>query len=185
MSSCTNRSHPRLNRRDFNWKSLAVACAAVVLAGCAGYTLGPTNGLSAGVRSVRIDLFVNRTQEPRLAEPVAIALRRQLQQDGTYKLATHGEADIVVDGVLVTYTREPISFNPNDIVATRDYDARLTARVHAIERGSGKVVLDREVTGRTLIQGQADLPSAERQAVPVLAEDLARNITALLVDGRW
>lgn len=185
MSSRLFRICSRVTRRDFHWKAAVAVAATIVLSGCAGYTLGPTNGLSAGVRSIRIDLFVNKTQEPRLAEPVAIALRRQLQQDGTYKLATHGEADIVVDGMILTYTREPISFNPNDIVITRDYDARLTARVHAIERGTGRVVLDREVTGRTLIQGQSDLPSAERQAVPLLAEDLAHNITALLVDGRW
>ena len=39
--------------------------------------------------------------------------------------------------------------------------------------------------GRTTLRPGADFSSAERQAVPLLAEDLARNITSLLVDGSW
>ena len=50
---------------------------------------------------------------------------------------------------------------------------------------SGKVVFDREVTGRTTVRVGSDLPSAERQAVPVLAEDFARNATTLLAEGTW
>jgi hypothetical protein len=30
-----------------------------------------------------------------------------------------------------------------------------------------------------------DLTSAERQALPLAADDLARSITALLADGTW
>jgi hypothetical protein len=29
------------------------------------------------------------------------------------------------------------------------------------------------------------MTNAERQATPLLAQDLARNVTALLVDGTW
>lgn len=157
----------------------------LLLGGCAGYTLGPTNGMAAGSRSVQINLFGNQTQEPRLAEPIANAIRKRVQQDGTFQLATHGTADVIVDGTLVGYQRDPLSFNPSDIVTTRDYEARLTAKVRAVNRATGRVLFDRELIGKTLIAGQADRPSAERQAVPLLAEDLARNITSLLVDGRW
>jgi hypothetical protein len=156
-----------------------------LLAGCAGYQLGPTNGAPAGSRSVEVALFPNRTLEPRLSEPVAQALRKRLQQDGTFRLATHGGADVVVTGELTRFERVPLSFQRNDIITTRDYDVHLTARVKAIERGSGKVLIDREVVARTTIQNNADLGSAERQAAPLIAGDLARKIAALLVDGSW
>jgi hypothetical protein len=132
-----------------------------------------------------VNLFGNQTHEPRLPEPIANAIRKQVQQDGSFQLSTHGTADIVVDGTLVDYRRDPLSFNPSDIVVTRDYEARLTAKVRAVDRGTGRVLFDREIVGKTLIEGQPDRPSAERQAVPLLAEDLARSITSLLVDGRW
>ena len=38
----------------------------ILLAGCAGYQLGPTNGLTAGSRSIQVNPFVNQTPEPRL-----------------------------------------------------------------------------------------------------------------------
>lgn len=183
-------SKPRGDGRPNSRRHLLEFCGilsaiALLAVGCAGYTLGPSNGSEAGSRSIQVNLFANKTLEPRLAEPVAHALRKQLQQDGTFRLATRDDADVIVDGTLLRYERDPLSFNPADIVATRDYEARLTARVRAVDRGNGRVLIDREIQGKTLIQGQKDLPSAERQSAPLLAEDLARSITALLVDGKW
>ena len=59
---------------------VASAVGALLLSGCAGYQVGPTNGMSAGSRTVEVALFPNHTLEPRLSEPVAHALRKQLQQ---------------------------------------------------------------------------------------------------------
>jgi hypothetical protein len=41
------------------------------------------------------------------------------------------------------------------------------------------------VTGYTLLRVGSDLTSAERQALPLLAADFARQVTALLADGSW
>ena len=155
------------------------------LLGCAGYHLGPTNGLEAGARSIQINLFRNDTLEPRLTEPVATALRRQIQRDGTYRLATQGDGDIIVDGLITDFRRDGVTFDPRDILTVRDYELTLYARVKAVERGTGRVLLEREVIGRTTIRSGPDLTSSERQAAPLLAEDLARNLTNLLVDGTW
>jgi hypothetical protein len=164
-----------------------VACCLLwlVMAGCAGYRLGPTNGLAAGSKSIQVNLFQNHTLEPRLTEAVAQALRKRLQQDGTFKLATRGDADIVVSGVITRYTRLPVSFQPRDVITARDLDVALCVQVTAEDRATGKKLLDREVRGRTTVRVVADLASVERQALPLLAEDLARNVTALLVDGTW
>jgi len=47
------------------------------------------------------------------------------------------------------------------------------------------VLFEQPVTGSTLIRVGTDLASSERQALPLLAGDLARNVAALLVDGSW
>ena len=158
-------------------------CAAV-LSGCA-YRLGPTNGIEAGSKSVQVNVFRNETFEPRLNDALATALRRTLQQDGSYKLATRGDGDIIVNGTIIGYDRTALSFEPTDTLTARDFAVTITAQVTATERSTGRVVLDRPVSGRTTLRSGADLPSAERQAAPLLAEDLARNITSLLVDGTW
>jgi hypothetical protein len=166
-------------------QAVVAILAAAALCGCAGYRLGPTNGMTAGAKSIEVKSFVNRTMEPRLIEPLNQALRRNLQQDGTYRLCTSDGADVVVTGVITTYNRDALSFLPNDVVAVRDYNLFITAEVKAVDRVSGKVLVNKKVVGRTLIRVGSDLTSAERQAAPLLAEDLARRITMLLVDGTW
>lgn len=163
---------------------LCLATAFIGLNGCA-YRLGPSNGENAGTRSIQVNPFQNKTVEPRLIEAVSFALRRQLQQDGTYSLDTHNEGDIVLNGTIVSYERRSLSFQSRDVLTPRDYRLTITARVTAQDRISGKVLLDREITGHSDIRIGADLASAERQALPIVAADLARNATALLVDGTW
>ena len=158
---------------------------ALGLAGCASYRVGPTNGLAAGEKSVQVNFFQNKTREPRLVEAVNSALRKNLQKDGTYRLNTRDEGDIVISGEIVGFNRSPLSFQAADIITVRDYTLLLTAKIVATERASGKVILQREVSGKTTIRAGTDLASAERQAVPLLADDLAKNAAALLADGTW
>jgi hypothetical protein len=153
--------------------------------GCAGYQLGPTNGERSGTRSVQINPFLNKTIEPRLSEWVTSSVRKQIQKDGTFRLNTHDEGDIIVTGTITAFDRSGISFQPTDVITPRDYWLSLIAHVTARERISGKVLLDRNVAGHTTMRVGADLSSAERQAAPLLADDLGRNITALLADGTW
>lgn len=158
---------------------------AVGLNGCAGYRLGPMNGEAAGAKSVQVVPFANRTMEPRCGDAVTQQLRKQIQRDGTYRLATQGGGDIVVSGVVANYYRQELSFAPNDVTTVQDYRIRLTAQVTVKERSTGKVLFDQPVTGYTLIRVEEDLSSTERQALPLLADDLAKRVVALLADGIW
>jgi hypothetical protein len=164
---------------------LAQLCLLLSLCGCAGYRLGPTNGQAAGDKSVQVLPFSNQTLEPRLADAVTYQLRKELQRDGTYHLASGSDADIVVSGVVTRYYRRELSFLPNDVLTVRDYRVSLTAVVTARERGTGKVILDQAVEGYTMIRVGSDIVSTERQALPLLATDVARRVTALLADGSW
>jgi hypothetical protein len=112
-------------------------------------------------------------------------MRKNLQQDGTFRLDTHGDGDIIVTGVITHYTRSPLSFQPADIVTVRDYRLHLTVQISARERISGKVILDRSVSGFTTLRVGNDLTGEERQAIPLLADNLAKNATSLLADGSW
>ncbi|HEY5297565.1 MAG TPA: LPS assembly lipoprotein LptE [Verrucomicrobiae bacterium] len=163
----------------------APGAVALLLAGCAGYHLGPVNGAVAGEKSIEILPFNNQTLEPRLGEAVTQALRERLQTDGTYHLATSGESDIVVTGVIKRYNRHGLNYLNNDVTTTENYSISITAHVIARERDTGKIVLDKDVRGYTLVHVGSDLADAERQAAPLLAEDLARNITELITEGAW
>jgi len=164
---------------------LALLVPVIISVGCAGYKLGPTNGQVAREKSVQIIPFANQTLEPRLGDAVTSQMRKQVQRDGTYKLATHEEGDILLSGVISAYRRQELSFLPTDILTVRDYRLTMTAQVTVRARSTGKVIFEQPVSGTTLIRVGTDLTGTERQALPLLAGDLARNITALLVDGSW
>jgi hypothetical protein len=164
--------------------SLFVTATLALFSGCA-YQLGPTNNQIAGARSVQVNPFVNRTIEPRLSEWVTLEVRKQIQKDGTFRLNTSKDGDIVVSGAITGFFRSGLSFQPADVITPRDYWLSMVARVTAFERGTGKILIEQDVSGRTTMRVGADLTAAERQAAPLLAEDLARNITALLAEGKW
>lgn len=165
----------------------SVACVLVLclFAGCAGYQLGPANGAAAGEKSIEVLPFNNQTLQPRLGDALTQALREELQTDGTFRLTAHDPGDVVVSGVVTTYTRAGVSFLSTDASTPQDYRIDVTAHVTARERATGKLLLDKSVTGQTLVPVTSDLADAERQALPLLAQDLARNITGLLTEGAW
>jgi hypothetical protein len=153
--------------------------------GCAGYRLGSTDGVPSGDRTIVVTPFKNRTLEPRLNDDCTFALRKEIQRDGTLHLTTDSNPNLEVTGEIIRYERFEISFLSTDTTTARDYRINLTAHIVARDRNSGKVVLDRDITGHSLMRVGSDLPSAERQTMPLVATDLARQITALLVDGTW
>ena len=171
-----------MRRLAWLWAGCA---AALFLTSCAGYSLGPSNGSVAGGQSVQVEPFVNKTLEPRLNDYVMGSLRQRLQRDGTYRLDTHGEGDIILSGEITGYRRAQLTVQPTDVITALDYEITMTAHVTAKERYTGKVLFDKTVTGRTSLRIGPDQTSAERQAIPLMADDLARKTTQLLVDGTW
>jgi outer membrane lipopolysaccharide assembly protein LptE/RlpB len=166
-------------------RPLLAALLALVLAGCAGYTLGPTNGAPAGSRSVQVVPFINTTTEPRISAYLSSSIRKQLQHDGTFRLQTQGAPDFQVTGEIIRFNRSPISYTTNDVLTPHEYRITLTARVQVRDLATGKTNFNHSVQGQTFLRAGDDLPSSEREAMPMLADDLAHNIVSLLVDGTW
>ena len=158
--------------------------ALLLLAGCAGYTLGPTNGVSAGGKAIQITPFLNHTFEPRLGDYLTTEVRKDIQRDGTYHLATHGDADIVVTGFVTHYYRHELNFGSNDVLTVQTYNVNVMAVVTTrdISAGTTKTWTN---NASTLVRVGSDLTSSERQAMPVLAGELAKHVTDSLVDGTW
>jgi hypothetical protein len=178
-------SHPKIHQSNNPFiRLLASTVALSLLAGCAGYTLGPTNGAIASDKKIQITPFLNHTLEPRLGDAVTTAMRQNIQRDGTYRLATHNDADIVVTGVLTKYDRHELNFEPHDVLTVQDYRVSVTAHITARNLATGNSMTFTN-TAYTLVRVNSDLTSSERQAMPVLADELAKNVTDELVDGSW
>ena len=112
------------------------------------------------------------------------ALRQNIQSDRTFRLATRGDADIIVTGVITKYERHELNFEPHDVLTVKDFRVNMTAQITARNVTSGTST-NWTATGYTLVRVGSDLTSAERQAMPDLANQLAKSITGSLVDGSW
>lgn len=165
--------------------TLISALSLCLLTGCAGYQLGPTGGRAAGSQSLQIAPFTNETREARVLDALTTALRRRTQEDGTFKLATRRDGDLVLSGIVTNYRRHELSFEPGDLATVRDYQLVMTVHATVVEQATGRVILEGETTGQTTIRVGTDLASAERQAMPLVADDLARNLLGKLADGDW
>jgi len=166
-------------------KVLSPCLAALMLAGCAGYQLGPVNGTRAGEKTVEIQPFNNQTLQPRLGDALTESLRERLQSDATYHLATREPGDVVVTGVIRQYTRQGLGFLSSDVATPENYRVDMLVHVTARERLTGKIILDKDVKGHTFVHIGNDLASAEMESLPLLAEDVAQNITEMLTEGAW
>src|ERR1017187_10442324 len=132
-------------------KFLLPALAAVFLSGCAGYHLGTVNGVVAGEKTVQVKPFNNQTLQPRLGDDVTQALRERLQTDGTYRLATSEEGDLVVSGVIRSYQRVGLGNLNRDSSTMQNYRVDVVAHVTVNDRVTRKLLLDRDVKGHTLV----------------------------------
>jgi len=163
-----------------------MVCALCLTAGCAGYRLGAPASADLAGRTLHVAPAINETLEPRLTEFVTTALRRQVQKDGTFRLVTDPhEADLLLRVTVTALDRHSVSFNPADIVRPQDFEVILHARAEVRDRRSGRVRLDRTFEGRRLMRIGPDLTSSERQTLPLVAEDLARQIILALAEGEW
>lgn len=159
--------------------------AAAAFTGCAGYHLGPANGAVAGDKSVEVLPFNNQTLQPRLGDAITQAVRQRLQTDATFHLATSQPGDIVVTGVITRYAREGLSYLNTDVITPENYRVGLVAHVTVRERATGRLLLDKDLKAFSLVHVGTDLASAERQSLPLIASDFARELVQLLAEGAW
>lgn len=170
--------------------AILMALAGLVLSGCAGYHVGPIKPTRmAKVSTVAVSSFKNDTLLPRVEVLLATALIKQFQLDGTYKIVRENDADAIIHGHLEQVIRTPARSVRGNVLLTREYILTLRCSYEVTDRATGAVLDRRSVIGRTtmFISGTstiaADLTQDERQALPLAAEDLAKNIVSHLSEG--
>lgn len=162
--------------------SLAVLLIALFTAGCAGYRLGPT--LSADYKSVAVPMFKNKTLKPQLEPQITNAIIKRLQADGTLKVVNEADADLLVTGVIINYGRTELRTVREDTDITREYRVTITAAIEARNRHTGEIVVKKtNVSGSADTFIGSDLQSAEYQALPLIADDLARKVVELVAEN--
>jgi hypothetical protein len=116
-------------------KNLPTA-VCLLLTGCLGYHVGPVKpGVLRDVHLVAVPTFENKTLLPRVEVLVTDSVIKQLQQDGTYKIADQGNADAVLKAEITEINRTPARSVRGNVLATTEFNLAMHVRYKLETRG--------------------------------------------------
>ena len=163
---------------------------ALILGGCAGYHIGPIKPARFdGVKTLAVSTFKNDTLQPRVEVLLANSVIKQIQQDGTYKIADEATADALLEGTLEEIRRRPSRYVRGNVLQTQEYTLQIRVHYKVTQRGTGKLLDDRMVTGSTsfFVSGSGsiavDVNQDELQAFPLAAEEMAVRLVSQISEG--
>ncbi|HPA16464.1 MAG TPA: LptE family protein [Verrucomicrobiae bacterium] len=166
-------------------KSIIVACVAAVAVGGCAYRLGSIAGEELrGVRTIYVPVVKNETYEPSISVMVTDAIIQNLHRDGTLRVVREPNADATLDVKLIEFERRPQRSSRRDTRQVAEYRVELKGEATLKKRGDAEAIFKgEEFTGETEFFIGQDLQEAERQAMGLLAEDLARKIVSKITEG--
>lgn len=167
------------------FRSASALLILFVLSGCAGYRVGNVSGRDLqGVRSVYVPVARNTSLQPDLQMTVTNAIIRRFNDDGTLETNQNANADSELDVTITDVFTSAVASTTNDLYVTAQYRVTIQATVTFVNRRLGRKIFENtRVSGSTTFFTQADVREAERQALPLAAQDLANNTVKLVTEG--
>lgn len=107
------------------------------IGGC-GYTT-KAYYLPSSIKSVYIQTLKNKTDEPNLENELKTKLVASFQDDGNLQIALNDEADAVLRGEIVGYTREATRYSSDE--AVQEYRLNITVNFEFIDNTSDKIIV--------------------------------------------
>ncbi len=159
-----------------------VPVAALLLCGCLSYTW--TSSVPKEMRTVAVPTFRNESDVTELGSIVSRQILREFQREGTFRIASPGNAAIEVQGTIKSKRSHVNAYNVRSN-RHREYAFEITAEVSFVDKTFGRILADnRTYTARTTFLGGNDNMTGERDASGRIAEELAQQIVddALTLD---
>jgi len=159
---------------------------AWLLGGCGYHLSGHSTLLPAGIKSIGIPTFVNKTDRPELEQRITAEVISQFVTRGRYQTSSREEGvDAILRGEISNFVQTPVAINPQGR-ATR-YEILINARVSLIQAADDKILwqddhfvfrrqYDVEVESLGLISG-------ETAAIEGVAKDFAETVVTSILEG--
>jgi len=161
-----------------------VIAVFLLLTGCLGYHVGPVKpSVLRDIRAIAVPTFENKTLLPRIEVLITDSVIKQLQQDGTYRVANENNADAILKAEITDISRTPARSVRGNVLATTEFNLAMHVK-YKLETPSGTVLMpSAEVVGTTSFFVGTDVTTDERQALPLAAEELATHLVTQLSEG--
>ena len=155
----------------------------LLLSSCAGYQLGGQKPQKLRhIQRLAVPTFENLTLEPRLGVLVTNAIIKQVQNHGSYEIATRNSSDAVLVGSIQNVIRSQFRSDRTNILRTSQM--RLTLEIqYRIEDHNGTVIHNNYATGESYVILDANLQISEAQALEDAAQRAAINVANDISEG--
>ena len=161
-----------------------IAAASLLFSGCLGYQIGPAKpSVLRDVHVIAVPTFENKTLLPRIEVLVSDTVIKQLQQDGTYRVADEDAADATLKAEITDVTRVPARSVRGNVLATAEFSLTMHVKYSLVSRSGAVLMGPADVTGTTSFFVGTDVTTDERQALPLAAEELAGHLVTQLSEG--
>lgn len=162
-------------------RGLGLVLAALLVAGCGYSTRG---SLPDHIKTVAVPIFKNRTLEPGVESAIPPGVVNAFSSGGRVKVVPLDEADAVLQGEVVGYSLDGLSFDTNANV--RAYRLRLVLNVEFRDVRRSAMLWRQEGLSETSdfqVAGQVSDTIARGQgAVQQAAAEIGRKVVNLAVD---
>jgi hypothetical protein len=160
------------------------ALACLFLTGCLGYHIGPVKPYYLrDVHTIAVPTFTNRTLVPHIEALVTDTVIKQLQQDGTFKIAGDGNADATLTAEITRIDRIPARSVRGNVLQTTEFNLSMHLKYTVVGSNGTALVPSGEAVGGTSFFVGSDVTTDERQALPLATEDLATRVVRQLSEG--
>jgi Lipopolysaccharide-assembly len=157
---------------------------ALLLAGCAGYTLGPIPPTyMKGIHKIAVPVFRNTTTAADVEALSTTTVIKQIQQDGTYEVVGVDQADAIVQGVISSVQRTRARALTGNVLASLEFNLNVTIHVRIVRPVTAELLGERDVAGVSSFFTGNDIAAQERQALPLAMEDAAVQLVSYLSEG--
>jgi hypothetical protein len=129
----------QLTRRTF----LAAALSLPLVAGCAGYQIGPENMFPPDIRTVHVPMFTNGTFRPYLGEQLTEAVIKEIEATTPYKVVDAASADSILSGSIVSMQKRILAMDQNS--NPRDIETPLVVVVQWTDRRGDALVQETSI----------------------------------------
>ncbi|MDH5477106.1 MAG: LPS assembly lipoprotein LptE [Nitrospinota bacterium] len=139
--------------------------------------------LPPDVRSIRIPVFSNQTQEPDIENIVTRSIKDRFIRDGRLSVVDSDTADSVLTGIVLRYNLRPLSYDTQNNVTS--YLAELNISV-THKTASGQVLSKRKVDTKEVYKVEQLVAQSEinrKVALLEAASTSAESILSLVVEA--
>lgn len=164
-------------------RKVVLFVSLMVLVGCGGaYQPAPVI-LPSHIRAIGIRPFVNETTEIGLEERFNLVLIDEFLRDGRIEIANEENADGVLNGRIVKYILEPVTFDANQVI--EEYKLWILVDIRFEDLVDGKVLWEeKNLEGiHTFFVDTKPGGMTEEAAREIIWDDLSRDIARRTIEG--